>query len=135
VVHGGDGRAYRDDCLDLGELPLGFAEELFGFVVVGGRLAFFGNGLGVQDKVEVAEVLFALASELDGLHRRDLLVARGILSVYERVMMGEVDLAMEEIGGLGEGLGYVGKHVYHGLVDAGLVRAAVDPLSILSEHR
>jgi hypothetical protein len=51
------------------ELLLGFAEELFGFAVAGVRFVFFGKGLGVQDEVEVAEALLALAGELNGLHR------------------------------------------------------------------
>jgi hypothetical protein len=51
------------------------------------------------------------------------------------VMMWEVNLTMEEIGGLGEPLGYVGEHVYHGLVDAGPVWAALNPLAILDERR
>ena len=88
MVHGGDGRARRDGRLDLGEVLLGFAEELFGFAVVGGRLALFGEGLGVRDEVEVVEALLALAGELDGLHCCDLIVAGGILDVHKRFMVG-----------------------------------------------
>ena len=40
---------------------------------------------------------------------------------------------MEEIGGVGDGFGYVGKHVHHGLIDAILIRTVVDPLAILGE--
>ena len=38
---------------------------------------------------------------------------------------------MEEVGGGGEGLGDVGEHVCHGLIDGGPVCAAVDPLAVL----
>jgi hypothetical protein len=58
---------------------------------------FFFEQLGVRDKVEVAEALLALAGELDGLHRRDLIVAGGLLHVDKRVMMREVDLTVEEV--------------------------------------
>jgi hypothetical protein len=43
VVHGVYGRAGGDGCLELGEVLLGFAEEHFSFVVIGGQLAFFGK--------------------------------------------------------------------------------------------
>jgi hypothetical protein len=102
--------------------------------VVGGGLTLFGERLGVRDEVEVAKALLALAGELDGLHRGDLVVAHGVLSIYERVMMREVNLAMEEISGVGEGLGDVGEQVRHGLVHAGPVRAVVNPFAILGEH-
>jgi hypothetical protein len=36
----------------------------------------------------------------------------------------KVDLAMEEVRGVGEGLGDVGKHVYHGFVDPGAIGGA-----------
>jgi hypothetical protein len=65
-VHGGDGRACRDGGLDLGEVLLGFAEELLGHVVKVRRLAFFGEGLEVRDEVEIAKALLALAGELNG---------------------------------------------------------------------
>jgi hypothetical protein len=107
MVHGGDGSASPDGGLDLGQVLLGFVKELFSLAIAGRRLTFFSKGLGVRDKVEKAEALLALAGELNGLHRRDLIVARGVLSVHERVVMREVDLMMEEIGGLGEGFGYV----------------------------
>jgi hypothetical protein len=96
--------------------------------------SFFGERLGVQDEVEVAEALLAFAGELDGLHRGDLVLARGVQSIYERVVTWEVDLAMEEIGGVGDGFRNVGKHVDHGLVDAGTISAAVDPLAILGSR-
>jgi hypothetical protein len=60
--------AMLDGCLDLGEVPLGFAEELFSFAVIGGKLTFLSKGLGVPDKLEVAEAFLTLYSELDGLH-------------------------------------------------------------------
>jgi hypothetical protein len=60
VLQGVSGRAHCDCCLDLAEVLLGFAEKFFGFTVLGGRLTFLGEWLGVQDKVEVAEVLLAL---------------------------------------------------------------------------
>ena len=40
---------------------------------------------------------------------------------------------MEEVSGGREGFGDVGEHVGHCLIDAGPVRAAVDPLAILGE--
>ena len=45
--------------------------------------------------------------------------------------MREIDLAMEEVGGGGEGLGSVGKHACHGFIDTGPVQAAVNPLAAL----
>ena len=58
----GDGGA------NLAKFFLGFTKELFGFVVLCGVFAFFGKGLGVWDKVEVAKVFLAFAGELDGHH-------------------------------------------------------------------
>jgi hypothetical protein len=55
-VHGGDSLACRDGCLDLGEVLLGSAEELLGFVVVGRQFAFFGEGLAVRDEVLVSSM-------------------------------------------------------------------------------
>ena len=76
-----------------------------------------------------------LSGELDGLHRRDLVVAGGVLRVDEWVMMREVDLAVEEVRGLGEGFRDIGEHVHHGLVDTRPVRVAVQPLAVLGERR
>jgi len=76
-----------------------------------------------MDKVEVAEVLLALAGELDGLHQWDLIVACGILGLHKGVVVGEVDLAMEEVSGRWEGLRNVGEHVSHALNDPSPIRA------------
>ena len=46
-------------------------------------------------------------------------------------MVGQINLVVEEVGGRGEGLGDVGKHVHHGLVDGRPVGAAIDPLAVL----
>ena len=103
-MHIADGCAGRDGSLDLAEVFFGFAEELFSFAVVGRGFVFLRKGLGVGGKVEVAEALLALTGEFDGLHQRDLKVAGGILGVYEGVMMGQVNLTMEEVSGGGKGL-------------------------------
>ena len=47
--------------------------------------------------------------------------------------MGKIDLVVEKISGGGEGLGDVGEHVCHGLVDGRPVWAAADPLATLCE--
>ena len=88
----------------------------------------------MRDEIEVAESLLALAHELDGLHQRDLIVACRVLGVHERVMVREVYLAVEELGGLGEGFGNVGEHVCHGFIDARLVWGAVELLAVLGER-
>ena len=72
---------------------------------------FLRKGLGVRDKVEVAEALLAFAGEVNGLHRQYLVVACGILDVHEGVVVGQINLTVEEIGGGGDGLGDVDKHV------------------------
>ena len=94
---------------------------------------FLHEGLGVGDKVEVAEALLALAGEVDGLHRRYLVVACGILGVHKRVVVEQINLVVEEIGGGGDGRGDVGKHVCHGLVDGRPVCIAVGPFAILRQ--
>ena len=38
-------------------------------------LACFGKGLGVQDEIEVAEVLLTLTCEVDGHHHGNFVVA------------------------------------------------------------
>jgi hypothetical protein len=65
VVHVADGRAGCDGHLDLAEVLLGFSEKFFCFGVIGGRLVFLDEGLGIWNEVEVVEVLLALAGELD----------------------------------------------------------------------
>jgi hypothetical protein len=60
VVHTADGCACGDGHLDLAEVLLGFAEEFFGFAVVGGRLMLLGQRLGLRDEVEVVESLLLL---------------------------------------------------------------------------
>ena len=62
VVACGNGGAH------LAEVFLGFAKELLGFAVVCSVFVFYGKGLGVQDKLEVAEEFLALTGELDGHH-------------------------------------------------------------------
>ena len=52
-------------------------------------------------------MLLALAGELDGLHGRNLVIACGVLSVDDGVVMREVDLAMEEVRGGRESFGDV----------------------------
>jgi hypothetical protein len=59
VVYVADGRAGCDGRFDLADVLLGLPEEFFCFAVVGGGLAFFGEGLRIWDKVEVAEALLA----------------------------------------------------------------------------
>ena len=81
------------------------------------------------------EVLLAHVSKFSGLHGQDLVITRGVLGVHKRVMVWQIDLAVEKVGVGGEGLGNVGKHVCHGLVDAGPVQVAIDPLAALCKGR
>ena len=80
--------------------------------------AFFGKGLGVQDKVEVAEMFLALTGELNGHHQGDLVVACHVLCVDKWVMVRKVHIAVEKIGGTKERLGDLVEHVGHVLMDA-----------------
>ena len=63
----------------------------------------------------------------------NLVVSCGILGIHERVMVGQVNLAVEEIGGGGDGLGDVGEHVCHGIIDGRPVCVTVDPVIILRQ--
>ena len=58
-----------------------------------------------------------------------LVVACRVLGIHEGVMVGQVDLAMEQVGGRGESHRDGGKHVGHALVDDGPVRDAIEPLA------
>ena len=65
MMHVADGCAGCDGCLDFAEVFFGFAEELFCFTVIGRGFAFLRKGLGVGEKVEVAEELLAFTGEVD----------------------------------------------------------------------
>ena len=54
----------------------------------------FGKGLGVQDKIEVVEMLFALTCEVDGHHCGDFIIAGCILGVDEWIMVRKVNFMM-----------------------------------------
>ena len=75
--------------MDLVEVLFCLAEQLFSFAVIHGVLMFFINGLGVSDEIEVTEVLFVLACEVNRHHCGDFIVAGHILGVDESVC-GEV---------------------------------------------
>jgi hypothetical protein len=79
------------------------------------------------------ESLLALSGKLNGLHWGGLVVAGGILGIDQGIMVKKIKFPMEKVGGGGDGLGYVGEHVGHVLIDAGQVRVVVDPVSIFCE--
>ena len=75
-----------DGGVDLAKVFFCLTEQLFGFAVVHGVLAFFGKGFGVWDEIEVAEMLFALFCEVDGHHCGDLIIAGCVLGIDTWVM-------------------------------------------------
>lgn len=81
------------------------------------------------------EPVLALACELDGLHQGDTVEIGCLLCVDQWVMVGEIILAMEKVGGIHKSLRDVGDYFGHVPIDGCLVRHAVHPIPIFGEDR
>jgi hypothetical protein len=104
MMHITDGCARDDGGLDHAEVFLCFAKEFIGLMVICHGCTFFDKCLRSKDKVEEADVLLALTSELNRWYQGCLIVAHGILGIDQWIMMMKVDFPVEETSEGGEGL-------------------------------